>query len=295
MMFISQGGYGQKKLAFTVNGVTFEMIFVEGGTFTMGCVSESNCTPAHNVTLNDFFIGKFQVTQKLWQTIMGGDVRKQWLVNATADREWMNANMGPYARPISATFDLPGLFSPEDFSKIILNDVGDNYPMFFINYCESEKFCCILNHLLANQLPEGYKFVIPTEAQWEYAARGGNVTRGYTFSGSNNVEEVAWHDAKYYVTSYEVGKKTSNELGIYDMSGNVWEWCLDWFDEEYYTYSPSYNPTGPIYGEHRILRGGSWRSVKEVCRVSWRYKDSPEIRASNYGLRLALVNVKNIK
>jgi len=92
-----------------------------------------------------------------------------------------------------------------------------------------------------------------------------------------------------------VGKKSKNELGIYDMRGNVWEWCRDWFDEEYYTYSPSYNPNGPIYGDYRVLRGGNWSSVKEVCTVSCPYKDLPQIRANNYGFRIALVNVKNIR
>lgn len=260
-----QSSYGQANLSFTVNGVNFEMVFVEGGTFVMGCTSgQSNCSPAHDVTLNDFFMGKFQVTQQLWKAIMGSDVRQQWLACAIADRDWMNGNLGPYARPISPTFDIAGLFSAEDFSKVVINDAGDHYPMFFINHSECELFCYRLNQLLSSQLPDGYRFVIPTEAQWEYAARGGKKSNGFTFSGSNNIDEVAWYDAKYYVTSYEVGKKVKNELGIYDMSGNVWEWCKDWFDEEFYRYSTTYNPNGPTYGDYRILRGGSWSSVKEL-------------------------------
>jgi len=296
MMFIFQSGYGQKNLIFTVNGVAFEMVFVEGGTFIMGCTTgQENCSPTHEVILNDFFMGKLQVTQQLWKVIMGSDVRQQWLATAVADREWMSASMGPYARAISATFDITGWYSVEDFSRVVINDYGDNYPMFFINHSECELLCYRLNQLLSAQLPEGYKFVIPTEAQWEFAARGGTKSKGYTYSGSNNIEEVAWYDAKYYVTSYEVGKKNSNELGIYDMSGNVWEWCKDWFDEEFYRYSPTNNPTGPAYGDYRVLRGGSWCSVKEVCTVSWRYKDLPQVRANNYGLRLALVNVNITK
>jgi len=296
IMFIFQNGYGQKNLIFTVNGVTFEMVFVEGGNFIMGCSTEQeNCSPAHEVTLSDFFIGKFQVTQQLWHAVMGTNVRQQWLVFAMADREWMYGNFGDFARPITPTFDIPGLFSAEDFSKIVINDVGENYPMFFINHSESELFCYRLNQLLSAQLPKDFRFWMPTEAQWEYAARGGKKSNGYTFSGSNNIDEVAWYDAKYYVTSYEVGKKIKNELGIYDMSGNVWEWCMDWFDENFYANSPFDNPTGPIYGNYRVLRGGSWSSVKDVCTVSWRYKDLPQVRANNYGLRLVLVNVNNIK
>jgi len=137
-------------------------------------------------------------------------------------------------------------------------------------------------------LPEGYQFLLPTEAQWEYAARGGNKSKGYTFSGSDIPDEVTWYSANSEGTSQETGWKIKNELGIYDMNGNVWEWCKDWFDGEYYDYSLSADPTGPLYGYHRALRGGSWRSIAQGCRVSCRYKCSPTERASNCGFRLAL-------
>ena len=171
------------------------------------------------------------------------------------------------------------------------NGTGDNFPIYFVNHSNCSKFCSRLTQLLSEQLPEGYIFRIPTEAQWEYAARGGNMSKGYTFSGSNNIDEVAWYGAKYYLTTSQVGKKMKNELGIYDMSGNVWEWCKDWFDEDYYSRTSSFNPTGPIYGFERVLRGGSWRSVAQVCSVSCRFKDFPEVRTNNYGFRLALVKL----
>jgi formylglycine-generating enzyme required for sulfatase activity len=180
-------------------------------------------------------------------------------------------------------------------STLAIYGEGDDYPMYYINYKECEEFCEKLNQLLSKQLPEGYKFSLPSEAQWEYAARGGKKSKGYTYSGGDNVWKVARYEENCKEKTCEVGTKNKNELGIYDMSGNVWEWCIDWFDGEYYNYSPSTDPTGPGYGYQRALRGGSWRSIPQGCRVSCRFKSSPNERASNCGLRLALVKVENIK
>jgi formylglycine-generating enzyme required for sulfatase activity len=207
---------------------------------------------------------------------------------------------------------------------------GKLYPMYYISYEESKEFCKKLNILLSKVLPEGYKFSIPTEAQWEYAARGGRKSKGYTYSGSNDVGKVAWYetnsikhkDKKYALDmdepvgntrrggkysgdnsilkevvdeetskeqTHEVGTKRENELGIADMSGNVWEWCLDWFDGNYYNYSPTTDPTGPGHGPIRAMRGGSWRSIAQACRVSCRSGSVPGSRASNCGLRVVLV------
>jgi len=180
-------------------------------------------------------------------------------------------------------------------STLALYGEGNLYPMYYINYKDCEEFCEKLNQLLSRQLPEGYKFALPTEAQWEYAARGGRKSKSYTYSGDDNIKKVAWYEENCKDQTREVGMKKKNELGIYDMSGNLWEWCSDYFDGEYYSYSPSTDPTGPKYGYHRALRGGSWRSIAQGCRVSCRYKNSPNERASNCGLRVVLTKVENAK
>ena len=122
---------------------------------------------------------------------------------------------------------------------------------------------------------------MPTEAEWEYAARGGKQSRGYKYAGSNNVGEVGWYDGNSSKTKPVKGKK-ANELGLYDMSGNVWEWCWDWYDSDYYSSSPKNNPTGPSSGSYRVVRGGSWNNDPESLRVAIRY--GLNLDDSNYNL-----------
>jgi len=297
--FFFQKGYTQENLTFTVNGVPFTMIFVEGGSFIMGCTPEQgNCyegeRPTHKVTLPDFFMGEFQVTQKLWHAVMGANLQQQWLSHTIAER----SNLIELARRLKSsaikvntnTFWDIGVFTAEDYSKVIttLGSVGDNYPIYFISYSFCEIFCNRLNNLLSDLLPEGYKFRIPTEAQWEYAARGGKMSKGYTFSGSDHTNEVAWYDANSEEKIHEVGKKIKNELGIYDMSGNVWEWCRDRYNVNYYSSSPAVNPKGPDKGNEYVLRGGSWDQNEWACRNATRHRDDPAAYTANYGFRLAL-------
>ena len=235
------------------------MIFIEGGSFVMGCTSEqSTCfgdeKPAHTVELPDFYMGKHQVTQKLWVAVMGYTIRFQ-----------------------------------KNFLKIeSLNGEGDEYPMYLINYGECVEYCNKLNKLLSKQLPNGYKFTLPTEAQWEYAARGGNRSEGNQFSGSNSMDEVAWFVENSNRKTHKVGTKKANELGIFDFSGNVSEWCRDWYNDLYYTNSPSVNPKGPNSGTCRVLRGGSWNGKAVQCRNSFRHCTSPSNRSSDVGFRLVL-------
>ena len=253
-----------KNLNFSVNGVKFEMIFVEGGTFEMGCNDcESNEKPLHRVSLSDFYMGKYELTQELWYAVMGRSINQQH-VKATID---------------CGHFDY----------GLRLRGTGNKYPMYDINYHECEEFCIRLNELLSQQLPDGYKFGIPTEAQWEYAARGGKHSKNYTFSGSDYLGEVAWCYGNSNDGTREVGTKDKNELGIYDMSGNVYEWCYDWYSDSYYSNSPSDNPKGPGSGSRRVLRGGSWNLNEQHCRVSNRINYPPVNRNYISGFRLALV------
>ena len=164
-----------------------------------------------------------------------------------------------------------------------LRGVRDDYPMYYVSWNEAQKFVSKLSELT------GKKYVLPTEAQWEYAARGGVKSRGYKYSGSNTIDGVAWYwgnsEEKYSTSS--VGTKLPNELGIYDMSGNVCEWCSDWYSD--YSDVSQTDPTGPSSGSCRVVRGGSWDYIAGDCRVSFRSDGYPDTRYSILGFRVALV------
>ena len=223
------------------DGISIDMVRVEAGTFTMGATAEMKNTedsekPTHRVTLtNDYYIGKYEVTQALWQAVMGDD---------------------------------PSYFK------------GDNLPVEAVTWDDCQEFIGKLNRIT------GKTFRLPTEAEWEYAARGGNKSRGYQYSGSNNPSNVAWYDDNSGDKTHAVGTKQPNELGIYDMSGNVWEWCQDWY--ETYSSSSQVNPTGANSGSCRVVRGVSWYNNARDCRLSLRGSNTPDFRSSNLGLRLVL-------
>ncbi len=233
----------EKAQLFTVNGVKFTMIQVEGGTFTMGATPEQGGDawdiekPAHRVTLSSFSIGQTEVTQELWEAVMGSN--------------------------------------PSRFE-------GAKLPVEYVSWNDCQVFIEKLNALT------GLNFSLPTEAEWEYAARGGNKSQGYKYSGSNNLDDVAWYDGNSGRTTHDVATKRANELGIYDMSGNVWEWCQDWYGWDYYSSSPSSNPTGPASGSRRVYRGGSGLNSAGGCRVAYRSGNFAGIRYNYLGFRLAL-------
>ena len=223
------------------DGISIDMVRVEAGTFTMGATAEMKDPwkeekPTHQVTLtNDYYIGKYEVTQALWKAVMGK--------------------------------------KPSKFK-------GDNLPVEQVSWNDCQKFINKLNSIT------GKTFRLPTEAEWEYAARGGNKSRGYQYSGSNNLLDVAWCYYDMGNKTHAVGTKQPNELGIYDMSGNVWEWCQDWYGE--YNSSSQVNPTGANSGSDRVNRGGSMADYAEYFRLSYRSGDSPVTRGYNLGLRLVL-------
>ena len=236
-------------LDFTVNGVTFTMVRVEVGTFTMGATAEqtgadSDEKPAHQVTLSPYYIGQTEVTQALWEAVMG-------------------------ETPTSDGFQ----WDPEA-------GLGDNYPAYNISYDDVLSFISKLNSLT------GRTFRMPTEAEWEYAARGGNKSEGYLYSGGNTLDNVGWYEYNSNWNTHPVAQKAANELGLYDMSGNVYEWCSDWFGD--YSSSPQTNPTGPSTGSIRVLRGGCWSNAATYSRVADRNSVSPSTRLNLYGVRLAL-------
>ena len=223
------------------DGISIEMVKVEAGTFMMGATSEmkdpdDDEKPVHQVILtNDYYMGKYEVTQALWEAVMGSN---------------------------------PSIFK------------GDNLPIETVSWNDCQEFISKLNSMT------GRKFRLPTEAEWEYAARGGKKSRSYQYSGSSNISDVAWYDGNSGSKTHPVGTKQANELGIYDMSGNVYEWCQDWYGS--YSSSSQTNPTGSVSGSDRVHRGGSWGSNARYCRSSFRCYNTPDFRNDYLGLRLVL-------
>ncbi|MCM1170115.1 MAG: formylglycine-generating enzyme family protein [Bacteroides sp.] len=159
---------------------------------------------------------------------------------------------------------------------------GDENPVECVSWNDAQEFCEKLS------AKTGRKYVLPTEAQWEYAARGGKKSKGYKYAGNNNIDEVAWYGDNSNDRTHAIGTKKANELGIYDMSGNVWEWCSDWYAG--YDESDTDNPTGPQNGSTRVARGGSWLNDASHCRVSSRTNDGdPDLRYYSLGFRVALL------
>ena len=245
-----------------------EMIPVIGGTFTMGATAEQGSAawddekPVHEVTLSDYYIGKYEVTQQLWESVMtySGPCADGTTMSAYSSDPWLGND------PSSG------------FGK------GDAYPAYYVSYNDIvDIFLPRLNRIT------GKEYSLPTEAEWEYAARGGNKSRRYKYSGSDNIDEVAWYGGNSDGRTHEVGIiKRANELGIYDMSGNVWEWCLDWYGD--YSSAAQTNPTGPTeptYGSFRVCRGGRWGYIAGNCRVSNRGSNNPGSRNYGIGFRLA--------
>lgn len=225
-----------ERMTFVDNGVSFNMIYVEGGKFLMGATEDDKDAstserPRHEVLLSGCYIGETLVTQALWQAVMG--------TNPSYRRE------------------------------------GDDYPVEWVSWDNCQDFIRKLNEIT------GRKFRLPTEAEWEFAARGGNKSHGYKYAGSNNIDEVAWCGG----VTHLVATKLSNELGIYDMSGNVNEWCEDWYSN--YSKESQINPVGPATGTYRIFRGGS-KDLKKYCRITSRSCATPSVRSTDRGFRLAL-------
>lgn len=246
-----------KKEKDAVRTMIENMVKVETGTFYMGaqkdsveyyCYDEEATSlegPVHEVTVSEFYINKYEVTQLLWEAIMGETP------NDENDMQW-----------------------EDEFGK------GDNYPAYRISYDEVETFIGKLNEYT------GLRFSLPTEAQWEYAAKGGKDTYYSLYAGGGNVLEVAWIDSNSDKCS-EVGKKDANGLGLYDMSGNVWEMCQDWYYD--YTEEAVTDPVGEEYNQgYKVFRGGSWNTNAQQARVTARYRQGIHYRDYNTGFRLVI-------
>ena len=239
----------------TAWGINMKMIWVEGGDFLMGCTSEQgNCESdeqnVRRVTVDGFYIGMLEVTQSQWEKVVGTSIYQQWT---------KAGNSGSPTR-----------------------GVGPDYPMYCVSWDEAMEFC----RLLSNKT--GRTYTLPTEAQWEYAARGGNKNEGAKYAGSNMIDAVAWYTDNSGSSTHIVGSKRANALGIYDMSGNVWEWCKDWHASSYVSYDTN-NPVGPSSGSSRVNRGGSWDCNASNCRVAARSDILPIARCSDLGFRVVCI------
>ena len=227
--------------AINVAGVSFNMVRVDGGTFWMGATAEqvddadSWEKPVHQVTLSTYYIGETEVTQELWNIVMGSN--------------------------------------PSHFS-------GNKRPVEAVSWNDCQDFIAKLNQMTDQ------KFRLPTEAEWEFAARGGTKSKGCKYAGSNTIDDVAWYYDNSNSTTHDVGTKQANELEIYDMSGNVGEWCQDWYGG--YSSSAQTSPSGPSTGSDRVIRGGSWGNLAEYSRVSSRSYSWLTNTNISLGLRLAL-------
>jgi formylglycine-generating enzyme required for sulfatase activity len=232
-----------------------EMAFVQGGSFQMGSTNgDDDEKPLHWVKVNDFYIGKHEVTQKEWKEVMGSN-----------PSHWK----------------------------------GDNLPVEKVSWYDAVEFCnkksraegltpCysgIGENIKCNFSANGYR--LPTEAEWEYAARGGNKSKGYKYAGSNSIADVAWYDANSGQKTHTIGTKLANELALFDMTGNVWEWCYDFYIDDYYKKSPFSNPQGARFTKVRSFRGGSWSFSEIGCRIVNRLSYYPDCSLNYIGFRLA--------
>ena len=253
----------QKNTPPSVSRLSFEpeTVRVDGGTFQMGSNDgESDEKPMHRVTLSDFAIGKYEITVQQYMQF----------VNETKTHypEWLEQGSNYNIKT-----------GKDDHYKKLGDALqNSNNPIVGISWDDAVAYCEWLSQ------KTNKKYRLPTEAEWEYAARGGNKSSGYKYSGSNTIGDVAWLSDNASSQTHPVGQKQRNELGIYDMSGNVWEWCSDWYGT--YNSSSQQNPTGAITGSDRVYRGGGWSNGAAYCRSAFRYNDTPTYRYSNVGFRV---------
>ena len=258
--------YGEE-ISFSTYSFDGSMVSVSGGTFEMGCTSEqSNCdddeTPVHTVTVDDFEMSKYEITNQQYADFMNE-------IGANSDgsydgTEYLAMDDGDCQIDYAS-----GEFVPESGK--------DNYPVIEVTWYGAKAFC------------KHYGGRLPTEAEWEFAARGGNSATATEYAGSDNIDEVAWYEFNSGGSTHEVGTKSPNELGLYDMTGNVHEWCNDWYDSDYYSRSPQENPQGPSSGSDRVLRGGSWDPGVENCRLASRTANNPGTSLRDGGFRLVRI------
>ena len=253
-----------------------EFVKVEGGSFDMGssAVNYSKFpevqvpeSPVHRVTLDDFSMSKYEITNRQYCAFLNERGNQ-----SEGGVEWIRLE-GTYVDKCRIS---------RESDRFVVESGYEDHPVVYVSWYGARAYCTWLSSKIGEEVR------LPTEAEWEYAARGGKKSRGYTYSGSNTIEEVAWYYDNSSKKVHKVGGKSPNELGLYDMSGNVYEWCLDWYVGGYYSSSPSSNPKGPSSGKNKVTRGGSWWLNESECRVTFRILNIPINRDFRYGFRVAL-------
>ncbi len=239
-----------------------ETVFVKGGTFMMGSPEgeqeAADEMPQHQVILNDFKIGKYEVTNAQYAKFLNAKGKHEENGNI-----WMDISI------YGSKIELVG-------GKYKVKAGYENYPVIQVTWFGATAYA------------EWAGGRLPTEAEWEYAARGGNQSKGYRYSGSDNIDEVAWYYENSNEELHKVGTKKANELGAYDMTGNVAEWCSDWYNKDYYENSPTNNPQGASTGSERVSRGGHFGTLDAYCYVGFRRRYEPGIKSSDFGFRIVI-------
>jgi formylglycine-generating enzyme required for sulfatase activity len=257
-----------------------EMIHVEGGSFMMGNdLGSDDEKPAHKVTITSFYMGKYEVTNRDFKKFVDAtgyktDAEQPDSVNFKHGLPPRGANNGTWKT------DNKGMPLPASDSM---------HPVCNISWNDAVAYLKWLSRVT------GKSYRLPTEAEWEYAAKGGNNSKGYKYAGGNDLKEVAWFVGNSDKKSHTIGQKLPNELGINDMSGNIQEWCSDWYGESYYKVSPASDPKGPEISKGKVLRGGSWGSEETRMRCSYRNRSFPYNSALDFGFRPAMTDEAAVK
>lgn len=256
---------------------TYNMVKIDGGTFEMGCKPErdgtcnSDETPLHQVSISPFYLSRYEVTYQQFKTFVDStqyqtDAEKKGYIYIFTGHAWEKKT---------------GLNWRHDVQGQTRSTADYQHPVVHLSQNDAKAYC----QWLSKQTGKEYR--LPTEAEWEFSARGGKLSKTYRYAGSNDLEKVAWHWGNSDWKTHVVGQKKANELGLFDMSGNVWEWCSDQYDVDYYKSSPNIDPTGAKLGTYAVLRGGSWNEFSHNCRLAERRAFNPLFCVNDYGFRLA--------